>query len=36
MSSERNCYECGDKAHYVDVDYPFEMYCLPCIKERGK
>ena len=33
MSTVRDCYECGNKANFAALDYPFEMYCLPCVKE---
>jgi len=33
MSNQINCYECGEKADFVEADYPFQTYCLPCIRE---
>jgi hypothetical protein len=32
MSNEYDCYECGNRAHYIDIQDSY-MYCLPCIRE---
>jgi len=28
-----NCYECGNTAKFTEINPPFLMYCLRCIKE---
>ena len=28
-----DCFECGNKATFADLNYPFYAYCLPCIRE---
>ena len=28
-----DCFECGNKALFVDIDYPFNPYCGNCIRD---
>jgi hypothetical protein len=32
MSNEYNCYDCGDKADYIDIPTSL-MHCVGCIRE---
>lgn len=31
-----DCYECGNRAVFVELDYPFTLYCVACINSYGK